>query len=105
MYHRFHASFDCDVKQVTYISGDTWNVNPIALERVREIILQKRDSAVIKTQLTNLKPYLSQWCQSLPFWLPAFACTGILDVLLHLKYLGPNVIKCNARFSKGQEMG
>ncbi|MES1196377.1 MAG: phosphatidylserine decarboxylase, partial [Steroidobacter sp.] len=26
MYHRFHAPYDCDVNQVTYISGDTWNV-------------------------------------------------------------------------------
>ncbi len=30
MYHRFHAPYDCRVEQVTYISGDTWNVNPIA---------------------------------------------------------------------------
>src|SRR5262249_51017180 len=30
MYHRFHAPHDCRVEQVTYISGDTWNVNPIA---------------------------------------------------------------------------
>ena len=34
MYHRFHAPYDCRVEQVTYISGDTWNVNPIALRRV-----------------------------------------------------------------------
>jgi phosphatidylserine decarboxylase len=34
MYHRFHAPADCRVEQVNYISGDTWNVNPIALKRV-----------------------------------------------------------------------
>ncbi|HYJ20166.1 MAG TPA: phosphatidylserine decarboxylase, partial [Burkholderiales bacterium] len=28
MYHRFHAPHDCRVKNVTYFSGDTWNVNP-----------------------------------------------------------------------------
>jgi phosphatidylserine decarboxylase len=28
-----------------------------------------------------------------------------LDVLLHLRYRGPNVISCDARFAKGQEMG
>ncbi len=28
MYHRFHAPYDCRVEQVTYVSGDTWNVNP-----------------------------------------------------------------------------
>jgi phosphatidylserine decarboxylase len=28
-----------------------------------------------------------------------------LDVLLHLKYRGPNVIACDARLRKGEEMG
>ena len=28
-----------------------------------------------------------------------------LDVLLHLKYRGPNVMKCDAKFRKGEEMG
>jgi phosphatidylserine decarboxylase len=28
-----------------------------------------------------------------------------LDVLLTLKYCGPNVIACDARFEKGEEMG
>ena len=30
MYHRFHAPLDCRVQKLTYVSGDTWNVNPIA---------------------------------------------------------------------------
>src|SRR5262249_47054525 len=34
MYHRFHAPHDCRIEQVAYIPGDTWNVNPIALERI-----------------------------------------------------------------------
>ena len=34
MYHRFHAPYDCTIDRVSYISGDTWNVNPIALKRV-----------------------------------------------------------------------
>jgi phosphatidylserine decarboxylase len=29
MYHRFHAPHDCSLERITYISGDTWNVNPI----------------------------------------------------------------------------
>ena len=37
MYHRFHAPYDCTVNQVNYISGDTWNVNPIALKRVEKL--------------------------------------------------------------------
>src|SRR6516162_8067828 len=37
MYHRFHAPYDCTVDNVTYISGDTWNVNPIALNRIAKL--------------------------------------------------------------------
>ena len=42
MYHRFHAPHDGRVEHVTYLSGDTWNVNPIALERVRAPVLPQR---------------------------------------------------------------
>ncbi|HEV7447057.1 MAG TPA: phosphatidylserine decarboxylase, partial [Steroidobacteraceae bacterium] len=37
MYHRFHAPHDLRVERVTYISGDTWNVNPIALKRIERL--------------------------------------------------------------------
>ena len=37
MYHRFHAPQDCEVEHLTYLSGDTWNVNPIALARVEQL--------------------------------------------------------------------
>ena len=42
MYHRFHAPHDCTVEKVIYVSGDTWNVNPIALKRVETTVLQER---------------------------------------------------------------
>ena len=42
MYHRFHAPYDCRVERVTYVPGDTWNVNPIALKRVESSVLQER---------------------------------------------------------------
>ena len=48
MYHRFHAPHDCRVEQVTYISGDTWNVNPIALKRVEKLFC-KNERAVLET--------------------------------------------------------
>src|SRR5258708_17492856 len=50
MYHRFHAPHDCRVDQVTYISGDTWNVNPIALRRV-ETLFCKNERALLRTRL------------------------------------------------------
>ena len=45
MYHRFHAPHDCRVDQVTYISGDTWNVNPIALRRVEKLFCKNERAA------------------------------------------------------------
>src|ERR1700735_3965229 len=51
MYHRFHAPYDCRVEQVTYISGDTWNVNPIALRRVERLFC-RNERVLLKTTLT-----------------------------------------------------
>jgi phosphatidylserine decarboxylase len=102
MYHRFHAPADCRVEQVTYISGDTWNTNPIAIRRVERLFC-KNERAVIRTRLdgsgrlVTLVPVASILVASIRL--------HFLDVLLHLKYQGPNVIACAASFRKGQEMG
>ncbi|MES1191901.1 MAG: archaetidylserine decarboxylase [Steroidobacter sp.] len=102
MYHRFHAPFDCNVKQVTYISGDTWNVNPIALKRIEKLFC-KNERAVIKTQLAHSSHLIT--LVPVAAILVASIRLHWLDVLLHLEYRGPNVIPCDAHFSKGQEMG
>src|SRR6202453_579009 len=52
MYHRFHAPADCRVEQVNYISGDTWNVNPIALKRVPRLFC-KNERAVIRCRIAS----------------------------------------------------
>jgi phosphatidylserine decarboxylase len=102
MYHRFHAPHDCRVEQVTYISGDTWNTNPIALKRVEKLFC-KNERAVIRTrldvsgQLVTLVPIASILVASIRL--------HFLDVVLHLKYRGPEVVACNAQFEKGEEMG
>lgn len=102
MYHRFHAPFDCNVKQVTYISGDTWNVNPITLKRIEKLFC-KNERAVIKTQLAHSSHLIT--LVPVAAILVASIRLHWLDVLLHLQYRGPNVIPCDAHFSKGQEMG
>jgi phosphatidylserine decarboxylase len=102
MYHRFHAPHDCRVEQVTYISGDTWNVNPIALKRVEKLFC-KNERAVLRTRLTagghvvTLVPVAAILVASIRL--------HFLNVLLNLKHRGPNVISCDAPFQKGQEMG
>jgi len=52
MYHRFHAPGGCRVERVTYISGDTWNVNPIALKRVPQLYC-KNERAVMYARLAD----------------------------------------------------
>jgi phosphatidylserine decarboxylase len=102
MYHRFHAPHDLEVQHVTYLSGDTWNVNPIALARVERLFC-RNERVVLRTRLARgghpvaLVPVAAI--------LVASVRLHFLDVLLHLRYRGPHEIPCHARFTKGQEMG
>lgn len=102
MYHRFHAPCDLRVGQVTYFSGDAWNVNPAALTRVHALFC-KNERALLRTRLKAgghevlLVPVAAVLVASIRL--------HFLDVLLHLRYRGPNVIPCDARFAKGEEMG
>jgi phosphatidylserine decarboxylase len=101
MYHRFHAPADCRVEQVNYISGDAWNVNPIALKRVDKLFC-KNERAVIRCRLASgvlltLVPVAAILVASIRL--------RFLDVLLHLRYHGPNVIPCDAALQRGEEMG
>jgi phosphatidylserine decarboxylase len=106
MYHRFHAPHDCRVDRVNYISGDTWNVNPIALKRVERLYC-KNERAVIRTRLLGTGGTGGHEITLVPVAaiLVASIRLHFLDVLLHLKYRGPNEMRCDARFSKGDEMG
>jgi phosphatidylserine decarboxylase len=102
MYHRFHAPHDCQVEQVTYFSGDTWNVNPIALKRVAKLFC-KNERALLRLRLEAgghrvlMVPVAAVLVASIRL--------HFLDVLLHLGYDGPRVIPCAARLAKGAEMG
>jgi phosphatidylserine decarboxylase len=106
MYHRFHAPHDCSVEQVTYFSGDTWNVNPIALRRIEKLYC-KNERVFIKTRLSGTDRCAGQRIAVVPVAaiLVASLRLHFLDVLLHLKYRGPKVTACDAAFTKGQEMG
>ena len=105
MYHRFHAPHDCTVERVRYFSGDTWNVNPIALKRVEKLFC-KNERAFLRTRLES-GPLAGQRIALVPVAaiLVASIRLHFLDVLFHLRYHGANPIDCAARFVKGQEMG
>ncbi|MDP1789705.1 MAG: archaetidylserine decarboxylase [Methylibium sp.] len=102
MYHRFHAPHEGRVEHVNYISGDTWNVNPIALARIERLFC-KNERAVLRMRLAQgghpiaLVPVAAILVASIRL--------HFLDVLLHLKYRGPHHLHCDTAFTKGQEMG
>ena len=102
MYHRFHAPHDCRVVHLNYFSGDTWNTNPIAVNRVEKLYC-KNEHAVIQTRLgvgdhvVTLVPVASILVASIRL--------RFLDVPLHLAYEGPRAVHCDATFRKGEEMG
>jgi phosphatidylserine decarboxylase len=102
MYHRFHAPHDCRIEQVIYISGDTWNVNPIALKRVERLFC-KNERAVVRTKLA---------VNDQPVTLVAVAAILVASIRLHcldgplnLQHRGPNVMACAADCRKGDELG
>lgn len=102
MYHRFHAPHDARIEGVTYISGDTWNVNPIALRRIEELFC-KNERAVIQLRLA---------VGHHPITLVAVAAILVASIRLHgadvlrlLARRGVNPIPCQAEFRKGDEMG
>jgi phosphatidylserine decarboxylase len=101
MYHRFHSPYDCRIEQVTFISGDTWNVNPIALKRIERLFC-KNERAVIRTRLASgevltLVPVAAILVASIRL--------HFLDVVLNAATPGPSVFPCDAGVRKGDELG
>jgi phosphatidylserine decarboxylase len=102
MYHRFHAPHDATVERVTYVSGDTWNVNPIALRRVERLFC-RNERAVLRLRLAagghpvTLVP------------VAAILVAGIrlhfLDVVMNMNYRGAAEIACSTRVRRGDELG
>ena len=102
MYHRFHAPLECRVQCVNYISGDTWNVNPITLKRVENLFC-KNERAVVHT--THIESGAEVLVVAVAAVLVASIRLHFVDAMLHLRYRGPNLIPCDASFEKGEEMG
>jgi phosphatidylserine decarboxylase len=101
MYHHFHSPCDGTIQKVTYIYGDTWNVNPIAISRIQKLFC-KNERVIIETKMSNghlitMVPVAAILVASI--WLK------FINVLLHLKYPGPNQIYCNVECNKGEDLG
>lgn len=102
MYHRFHAPHDCSVEAVTYISGDTWNVNPIALKRVERLFC-RNERAAIRARLSRTGHVIT-----------LVPVAAILVASIRLNFLsshtdvrrgGPRTTRVTASLAKGEEMG
>jgi len=102
MYHRFHAPHDCRVEKVIRISGDTWNVNPIALKRIERLFC-RNERAVIQMRLEAASQVVTLVA------IAAILVPGIrlrfIDEQRSISAPSGKVIACNATFSKGEEMG
>jgi phosphatidylserine decarboxylase len=101
MYHRFHAPHDAQIERVTLIHGDTWNVNPIALKRIKKLFC-KNERAVIRTRLANgdaltLVPVAAILVASIRL--------HFLDLVLNSQTTGRLSFPCNVNVKKGDELG
>ena len=101
-YHRFHAPCDARLRRVVYISGDTWNVNPIALQRIERLFC-KNERAVFDLELADRGERLA---------IVAVAAILVASIRVHglpepldLRYRGPNEIPHDRSCRKGDELG
>jgi phosphatidylserine decarboxylase len=102
MYHRFHAPHDGRIERVRYISGDTWNVNPIALKRIERLFC-KNERAALTLKLASNGQVVT---------LVAVAAILVASIRLHClvdafnrNYRGRSVIDCERLVGKGEELG
>ena len=102
MYHRFHAPYDGTVERVSYIPGDTWNVNPAALKRIPGLYC-RNERAVIRLVLEGSNEVVTLVAVA------AILVAGIrlrfLDLLINSGYGGATELPCHASLRKGEEMG
>jgi phosphatidylserine decarboxylase len=101
MYHRFHAPYDGKIERVTFIHGDVWNVNPIALKRVERLFC-KNERAVLETRLPSGEALTLVPVAAI---LVASIRLHFLDVTLNAQSRGPTVFPCDANVRKGDELG
>jgi phosphatidylserine decarboxylase len=101
MYHRFHAPANCTIDDVTYISGDMWNVNPITVRRIAQLYC-KNERAVIRARLSAGEEIV----------LVAVAAILVASIHLHcadapltMNYQGPRRLKARGVFERGEELG
>lgn len=102
MYHRFHSPGNARLKRVRFISGDTWNVNPIAVKRIERLFC-RNERAVVELELHE---------HALALTLVAVAAILVASIRVleipypfNQRYNGSAVVECSSELAKGQEVG
>jgi phosphatidylserine decarboxylase len=102
MYHRFHAPAAGRIRSITYVEGDTWNVNPIALARVERLFC-KNERAVVE-----FEPRFPG-CELVLVPIAAILVGGVrfecLREPLNLAHRGTTRFACDTPYEKGEELG
>jgi phosphatidylserine decarboxylase len=101
MYHRFHAPQDGRLTEVSFIHGDVWNVNPIALKRIERLFC-KNERAVIRMRLASGEALTLVPVAAI---LVASIRLHFLDRVLNAQTTGPLQFPCDVGAQKGCELG
>jgi phosphatidylserine decarboxylase len=101
MYHRFHAPHDGRISDVSFIHGDVWNVNPIALKRIERLFC-KNERAVIRMRLASGEPLTLVPVAAI---LVASIRLHFLSRTLNAQTAGPLKFPCDVNVRKGDELG
>lgn len=102
MYHRFHAPHDGVISRIRYVSGDTWNVNPIALKRIEKLFC-KNERAILEMTLSGTNT---------PLLMVPIAAILVASIRIHCIETTFNArtkdgmsFTPNTQITKGQELG
>ena len=101
MYHRFHAPHDCRIERVTFIHGDVWNVNPIALKRVERLFC-KNERAVLQMRLTTGEALTLVPVAAI---LVASIRLHFIDATFNAQTREPTTFPCDLSVCKSEELG
>ena len=102
MYHRFHAPCDARLDSIRYISGDTWNVNPVALKSVERLFC-KNERAILDLH-RDMDGEVITLVAVAAILVASIQVYGLAEPL-NRRYRGANVLPCERTVKKGDEIG
>jgi len=102
MYHRFHAPDDGELCEVRYVPGDTWNVNPATLRRVRNVFCRNERVVITAKRVDDVR---FMTLVAIAAILVGGIHLTVMDATFNLTYAGPQRITCRHSVERGQELG